>query len=59
MLIEKKIVSDYIDPVSDIFVLYLFGIPENKNILINFINSVLGDAGFPKISDVTIVNPVN
>ena len=49
----------FIDPTSDIFVLYLFGSPENNDILLDFINSVLSDAGFNKIVEVEPLNPFN
>lgn len=49
----------YIDPTSDIFVIYLLGSEENKVLLLDFINSVLSDSGFEKIVDVEIKNPFN
>ena len=49
----------FIDPTSDIFVLYLFGSPENNDILLDFINSVLSDTGFNKIVEVEPLNPFN
>ena len=49
----------FIDPTSDIFILYLFGSPGNNDILLNFVNSVLSDAGFSKIVEVEPLNPFN
>lgn len=49
----------FIDPTSDIFILYLFGSPGNNDILLNFVNSVLSDAGFSKIIEVEPLNPFN
>jgi predicted transposase/invertase (TIGR01784 family) len=49
----------YIDPVSDIFVLYLLGSPENNDILLDFINNVLIDVGFEPVVSVEVTNPFN
>ena len=49
----------YIDPLSDIFVLYLFGSPENNDLLLDFINAVLTDAGFDPVVSVEVMNPFN
>ena len=49
----------YIDPTSDIFIIYLLGSPENKLILLDFINSVLSDSRFERIVDVEVKNPFN
>lgn len=49
----------YIDPLSDIFVLYLFGSPGSNALLLNFINSVLEDVGFQEIVEVEVLNPFN
>lgn len=51
--------SFYIKPVSDIFIKYLFGIEENKDLLLSFINAVLEDSGFQKIVTVELKNPFN
>ena len=51
--------DNYIKPYSDIFVKYLFGSKGSESILLNFINDVLGDADFPKIVSVKILNPFN
>ena len=51
--------SLYVDPLSDIFVLYLFGAPESNDILLNFINAVLTDAGFDPVVSVEVMNPFN
>ncbi|MDC7233749.1 MAG: Rpn family recombination-promoting nuclease/putative transposase [Spirochaetales bacterium] len=51
----------YINPVSDFFVRYLLGSESNKEILIDFINTVLLDLypDFEIICDITILNPFN
>ena len=49
----------YIKPTSDIFFRYLFGSEENSNLLLSFINSVMEDVSFPKLSTVKIKNPFN
>lgn len=49
----------YIKPYSDIFIHYLLAQEQNKDLLIDFINSVLIDADFNPIKDVTIKNPFN
>ena len=51
--------SNYINPVRDIFIKFLFGSEENKDLLLSFINSVLEDADFPKIVKVYLKNPFN
>ena len=48
-----------IKPTSDIFIKYLFGSEENKDLLLDFINDVLTDSGFEKIVSVEIKNPFN
>lgn len=42
---------------SDIFVTYLFASPGNEDILLKFVNSVLEDSGFKRITSVTVNNP--
>ena len=49
----------YIKPTSDIFFRYLFGSEENKELLLSFINSVMIDVSFPKLSSLEIKNPFN
>lgn len=49
----------YIKPTADIFIKYLFGSKENKDLLLSFINSVLEDSEFGKIVNVEIKNPFN
>ncbi|WP_246052261.1 Rpn family recombination-promoting nuclease/putative transposase [Desulfobotulus mexicanus] len=49
----------YVKPTSDIFFRYLFGMEEHKPMLIDFINGVLKDSGFPLITDLEIKNPFN
>ena len=51
--------SFYVDPLSDMFVLYLFGAPESNDILLDFINAVLNDAGFDPVVSVEVMNPFN
>ncbi len=51
--------SDYIKPTSDIFVKYLFGCEENKDLVVSFINAVFEDSDLPFIKEVTLVNPFN
>lgn len=48
-----------IDPLSDIFILYLFGSAENNQVLLDFINAVLIDVGFQEIVEVEVLNPFN
>lgn len=49
----------FLDPTSDIAFKKLFGDKERKNILIDFLNSVLGRVEGEKIVDVTIGDPHN
>ncbi len=49
----------YIKPTSDIFIKYLFGKEEHSRTLIDFINAVQQNGGFPLIKSVEIKNPVN
>ena len=48
-----------IDPLSDMFILYLLGDEKNSDILLDFINAVLTDAGFKPIVSVQVKNPFN
>jgi len=48
---------EYIKPWSDIFIKYLFGTPENNEILLAFVNAVLTSKGYDRIVSVQIVNP--
>jgi len=43
----------------DIFVKYLFGSEGNEDLLLQFINAVLMDSGFDKITSVEIRDPFN
>ena len=43
----------------DIFIKYLFGSEENKELLLSFLNSGLEDSDFQKIVNVEIKNPFN
>ena len=49
----------YIKPSTDIFIKYLLGSRNNKDLLLSFINSVLEDSQFKKIKEVEIKNPFN
>lgn len=49
----------YIKPTSDMFIKYLFGSEEHKELLISFINAVLEDSGFTKIVKIVLENPFN
>jgi predicted transposase/invertase (TIGR01784 family) len=51
--------DDYVKAYSDIFVKYLFGSEGNEDILLDFINDVLSDSGFPLIKWVEVLNPFN
>lgn len=48
-----------VNPTSDIFVRYLLGSPENTDILLDFINTVLLDSGFKPAVRLKIMNPFN
>ena len=43
----------------DIFIKYLLGSEGNEDLLLDFINDVLTDSGFPKVKRVEIKNPFN
>ena len=49
----------FLDPTSDIAFKKLFGSSEHKNIVISFLNSVLGRVEGEKIVDVVINDPHN
>lgn len=51
--------GQYVKPSSDIFIKYLFGSEENKDLLLSFINAVLTEIGIDKIVNVEIKNPFN
>ncbi|MBF0411958.1 MAG: PD-(D/E)XK nuclease family transposase [Desulfamplus sp.] len=42
----------YIKPTSDIFIKYLLGTEEHKDLLLSFINAVMTDSGFPLVKSV-------
>ncbi len=44
---------------TDIFIRYLFGSENNKDLLLDFINAVLIDSGFKPVKEVFIKNPFN
>ena len=56
---EQK--NDYVKATSDIFIKYMFGrdTQESNQLVLSFINSVLGDSGFPTITKVIQKNPYN
>ena len=49
----------FVKPYSDIFIKYLFGSEDDKDILLEFINAVLSESDFDRIVDVEIRNPFN
>ena len=51
--------STFISPTSDIFIKYLLGSEENKDLLISFVNAVLTDSNFTTIVSAEIKNPFN
>ena len=57
--LNQQLTDFYVKPTSDIFFKYLFGVEEHKPILMDFINAVLKDSGFPLITDLEIKNPFN
>ena len=44
---------------SDVFFRYLFGMPENEDLLVDFINAVFRDSGGKTIRSAMVVNPFN
>ena len=53
--------NNYVKATSDIFIKYMFGRDNKKSnhLVLSFINSVLGDSGFPTITKVIQKNPYN
>jgi predicted transposase/invertase (TIGR01784 family) len=51
--------NGYVAPYSDIFIKYLLGSEHNKGLLLSFVNSVMEDAGFPRVTHLEIRNPFN
>ncbi len=49
----------YVKPTSDIFIKYLLGKEEHKDLLLSFINAVMDNSGFTLIKSVEIKNPFN
>ena len=49
--------NEKISPRIDIAFKKIFGVEENKDLLISFINSVVGEED--QVSSVTILNPYN
>ncbi|MBF0376127.1 MAG: PD-(D/E)XK nuclease family transposase [Desulfamplus sp.] len=49
----------YVKPTSDIFIKYLLGTEEHKDLLLSFINAVMENSDFPLIKSVEIKNPFN
>ncbi|TWI64782.1 putative transposase/invertase (TIGR01784 family) [Desulfobotulus alkaliphilus] len=56
---NQQLTDFYVKPTSDIFIKFLFGKEEHKPILIDFINAVMKNSGFPLITDLVIKNPFN
>jgi len=48
-----------LDPLSDYYIRYLFGSESNKDLLMDFINAVFSEKGFPLVVDLEIRNPFN
>ncbi len=48
-----------VNPTSDFFVRYLLGSEENKDILLDFINTILTDSGFKPAVKLELKNPFN
>ena len=48
-----------VNPTSDFFVRYLLGSEENKELLLDFINTILLDSGFNPAIKLKIMNPFN
>ncbi len=48
-----------VKPTSDIFIKYLFGKEEHKHLVLDFINAVQKNSGFPLIRELEIKNPFN
>ena len=55
---EKK---EYVKATSDVFIKYMFGMDtkQSNHLVLSFINSVLGDSGYPTITKVIQKNPYN
>ncbi len=51
--------DNYVKAYSDIFVKFLFSSEGNEDILLDFLNDVLADSGFPKIIEAKVTNPFN
>ncbi len=56
---EQK--NEYVKATSDIFIKYMFGMDtkQSNHLVLSFINSVLGDSGFPTITKVIQKNSYN
>ena len=48
----------YLDPKNDVAFKKIFGTEKNKDILIHFLNDILGKQGGDKIKEVVFLNPV-
>lgn len=55
----ETVMSYYIKPTSDMFIKYLFGSEEHKELLLSFINAVLEDSDFNRIVEIKLENPFN
>ncbi|SIQ42624.1 conserved hypothetical protein (putative transposase or invertase), partial [Alkalispirochaeta americana] len=48
-----------LNPMADVFVRYLLGSEENKDILIDFINAVFAQKGHDLVVEIELLNPFN
>ena len=51
-------VSKFLDPKNDVAFKKIFGSEKNKDILIHFINDIMGFNSGDQIQDVTFLSPV-
>ncbi len=51
-------VSKFLDPKNDVAFKKIFGSEKNKDILIHFINDIMGFTGGDQIQDVTFLSPI-
>jgi len=49
--------KELLNPRNDFLFKRIFGVEENEDLLVNFINAVLEDAGEPLIRSATVLNP--
>ncbi|MGL9717889.1 MAG: Rpn family recombination-promoting nuclease/putative transposase, partial [Wolbachia sp.] len=50
--------SKFLDPKNDVAFRRIFGTEKNKDILVHFLNDILGFTGEAKIEDVQFLNPI-